>query len=245
VSAGASGAAARSVPERVAALDLARLFDALDADGFGVLPGFLARGECDGLVALRAREELFRKRIVMEQHGYGQGEYGYFAYPLPDLVAALRAGLYPPLVGVANRWCEALRLETRYPPEHASFLERCHAAGQLRPTPLLLSYRATDYNRLHQDLYGEHLFPLQVVFLLSEPGRDFEGGELVLTESRPRCQARPLVVPLRQGDGVVFAVRERPVAGRRGFHRVSLRHGVSRLHSGARTTLGIIFHDAE
>jgi hypothetical protein len=180
----------------------------------------------------------------MGRHGFGRGEYKYFAYPLPPTVAGLRAVLYPPLAEIANRWNAALGIEVRYPPEHAGFLERCHSAGQTRPTPLLLQYGAGDYNCLHQDLYGEHVFPLQVAILLTEPGRDFTGGEFVLTEQRPRMQSRAEVVPLRRGAGVVFPVHHRPVQGARGVYRVNLRHGVSRVRSGHRHTLGIIFHDA-
>ena len=180
----------------------------------------------------------------MSRHGYGRGEYRYFAYPLPGPVATLRSRLYPPLAAIANRWNEALRIETRYPAEHAAYLERCHHAGQTRPTPLMLRYGEGDYNRLHQDLYGEHVFPLQATILLSEPGRDFEGGEFVLAEQRPRMQSRAEVVPLRLGDGVLFPVRHRPVRGARGFHRANMRHGVSRLRAGRRHALGIIFHDA-
>ena len=187
----------------------------------------------------------FRSRVVMARHGFGRGEYRYFAYPLPPLVAALRAAFYPRLAPLANRWNEAMGIAVRYPDEHAEFLARCHAAGQVRPTPLLLQYGAGDYNCLHQDLYGEHVFPLQVAVLLSEPGRDFTGGELVLTEQRPRMQSRPMVLALAQGQAAIFAVHHRPVAGTRGSYRVQLRHGVSRLHSGHRHTLGLIFHDAQ
>jgi hypothetical protein len=187
----------------------------------------------------------FRSRVVMQRHGFGQGEYQYFSYPLPDIVAQLRATLYPRLVGVANAWNEAMGIDVRYPPKHADFLARCHEAGQQRPTPLLLQYGPGDYNCLHQDLYGEHVFPIQVAVLLSRPGEDFTGGEFVLTEQRPRMQSRPEVVPLRQGDAVVFAVHHRPVQGSRGFYRVNMRHGVSTLRSGHRHTLGIIFHDAQ
>lgn len=229
---------------RVAALDWRRIADDLDAHGHAVIAGVLSGAECDALVASYPADTLFRRRIVMERHGYGQGEYKYFAYPLPDIVAALRTALYPPLAEIANRWNAALKLDTRYPATHAAFLERCHAAGQTKPTPLLLQYGEGDYNRLHQDLYGKHVFPLQVAFLLSEPGRDFTGGEFVLTEQRPRMQSRAEVVPLGRGDGVIFPVHHRPVRGTRGVHRVNMRHGVSRIRSGHRHTLGIIFHDA-
>jgi hypothetical protein len=181
----------------------------------------------------------------MAHHGYGRGEYKYFQYPLPDLVEELRTELYPHLAPIANRWHESMRLDVRFPARHAEFLERCHGAGQTRPTPLILRYGAGDYNALHQDLYGEHVFPLQVAFLLSEPGEDFSGGEFVLTEQRPRMQSRATVVPLREGDGLIFAVHQRPVQGTRGTYRVKMRHGVSVIRSGARHTLGVIFHDAE
>ena len=187
----------------------------------------------------------FRSRIVMSRHGFGRGEYKYFAYPLPPIVAALRPSLYPPLARVANRWNELLNIEVRFPEEHAAFLERCHNAGQTRPTPLLLQYVAGDFNCLHQDVYGEHVFPFQVAILLKEPGVDFTGGEFVLTEQRPRMQSRAEVVPLGKGDGVIFPVRHRPVKGTRGAYRVNFRHGVSRVRSGSRHTLGIIFHDAK
>lgn len=230
--------------DRVAAIDWARVSEDLDAQGCAVVERLLTRTECDDLVALYAREVLFRSRVVMSRHGFGRGEYQYFAYPLPELVAALRTGFYPHLVPIANRWSTAMGLEVAYPDEHARFIERCHAAGQLRPTPLLLQYGPDDYNCLHQDLYGEHVFPLQVAILLSEPERDFTGGEFVMTEQRPRMQSRPIVLPLRQGDAVVFAVHQRPVQGTRGVYRVNLRHGVSRVRSGHRHTLGVIFHDA-
>lgn len=217
----------------------------LDTHGAAVLSGLLRPEDCARLAAAYPETEPFRSHIIMSRHGFGRGEYKYFAYPLPDLVASLRAGLYPALAAIANRWNEALGEATRFPEDHAAFVERCHKAGQKRPTPLLLQYGEGDYNCLHQDIYGAHVFPLQVAILLSEPGRDFTGGEFVLTEQRPRMQSRAEVVPLRQGDGVVFPVHHRPVHGTRGIYRVNLRHGVSRLRSGRRHTLGIIFHDAE
>ncbi|MGE5088384.1 MAG: 2OG-Fe(II) oxygenase [Candidatus Levyibacteriota bacterium] len=229
---------------RRAAIDWHRVVADLAARGNATIERLLAPAECEALSALYPTDPLFRSRVVMERHAYGRGEYKYFAYPLPALVAGLRESIYPRLVPLANEWNAAMRVAVRYPDDHAEFLEHCHAAGQRRPTPLLLRYAADDYNCLHQDLYGEHVFPLQVTVLLSEPGRDFEGGEFVVTEQRPRMQSRPEVVPLRQGDAVIFAVHHRPVAGRRGIHRVNHRHGVSRIRSGHRHTLGIIFHDA-
>jgi len=234
----------RDVADRVAAVDWAGVSEELDAQGCAVVPAVLPRAECRDLAALYPRDELFRSRIVMAEHGFGRGEYKYFAYPLPDLVAELRATFYPRLAPIGNRWNAAMGIDVAYPAAHARFLERCHAAGQVRPTPLMLAYGEDDYNCLHQDLYGEHVFPLQLAVLLSEPERDFTGGELVMTEQRPRMQSRPIVVPLRQGDGVIFAVHQRPVQGKRGTYRVKLRHGVSRLRSGTRHTLGVIFHDA-
>jgi hypothetical protein len=229
---------------RVRALDLERAGADLDAQGFTIFERLLGAGECRALVALYGDAERFRKRVVMAQHGFGEGEYQYFANPLPETVAELRSLLYERLAPVANRWSQALGSEVRYPAHLAGYLARCHAAGQKRPTPLMLQYEAGDYNCLHQDLYGEHVFPLQLTVLLSQPGQDFTGGEFVLTEQRPRMQSRAAVVPLARGDAVVFAVRERPVRGRRGFYRVQMRHGVSRLRSGHRHTLGVIFHDA-
>jgi hypothetical protein len=217
----------------------------LHRQGSAIIPQLLSASECEALVRLYPDGRHFRSRVVMQQHGFGRGEYQYFSYPLPETVARLRATLYPELVGVANAWNEAMGLEVRYPEDHASFLARCHAAGQQRPTPLLLQYGPGDYNCLHQDLYGEHDFPLQVAVLLSRPGEDFTGGEFVLTEQRPRMQSRPEVVPLAQGDAVVFAVHHRPVQGSRGVYRVTMRHGVSRLRAGHRYTLGVIFHDAQ
>jgi hypothetical protein len=230
---------------RTEAIDWVALSGALDQQGSATIEGLLGRGECEALSALYPQDAPFRSRIVMARHGFGRGEYKYFAYPLPGLVAALRAALYPRLVPVANAWQAALCSDVRFPAEHTQFIRRCHAAGQVRPTPLLLEYGAGDYNCLHQDLYGEHVFPLQVAVLLSEPGRDFTGGEFVITEQRPRMQSRAEVVALRQGDAVVFAVHHRPVQGTRGAYRVNLRHGVSRVRSGRRHTLGVIFHDAQ
>ncbi|MGN8061379.1 2OG-Fe(II) oxygenase [Ralstonia sp. 22111] len=218
--------------------------DALNEVGSAVLPGLLTHDASDALTALYPQDRLYRSRVVMERYGFGRGEYQYFAYPLPDLIAHLRTSLYLPLATIANRWNQAMDIDVRYPAKHADFIRRCHEAGQLRPTPLILRYGPGDYNCLHQDLYGEHVFPLQVAILLSEPGVDFTGGEFVMTEQRPRMQSRPEVVPLRKGDGVIFAVHHRPVQGTRSTYRVNMRHGVSRLRSGQRHTVGIIFHDA-
>jgi hypothetical protein len=237
-------ASAPSIEERVVALDWPQVAASLDEHGSAVIGPVLSAEERASLAATYGAEERFRSRIVMARHGFGRGEYKYFAHPLPDLVASLRAALYPPLASIANRWNEAMGVDVRYPDVHAEFLERCHRAGQTKPTPLLLRYGAGDYNCLHQDLYGEHVFPLQVAFLLSVPGRDFSGGEFVLTEQRPRMQSRAEVVPLRQGEGAIFPVHQRPVRGTRGVYRVTMRHGVSRVRSGQRHTLGIIFHDA-
>jgi hypothetical protein len=230
---------------RVAAIDWTQATSDLDAQGCAVLKGLLTVEECRALAALYPEDRIFRSRIVMGRHGFGRGEYKYFAYPLPMPIAELRPALYARLQPIANRWNEAMDIGIRYPESHEAFLARCHKAGQLRPTPLLLQYGEGDYNCLHQDLYGEHVFPLQVAILLSEPRRDFEGGEFVLTEQRPRMQSRAEVVPLGQGDGVAFAVHVRPVQGTRGFYRVNMRHGVSRLRSGHRHTVGVIFHDAK
>jgi hypothetical protein len=217
----------------------------LDAYGCATVGPLLTPQQCRAIATMYGSEPPFRSRVVMAKHGFGRGEYKYFAYPLPPLIEALRTALYPPLADIANRWNEEMRIDMRYPAQHAEFLARCHDAGQARPTPLLLQYAAGDYNCLHQDVYGEHVFPLQVAILLSEPGADFTGGEFVLTEQRPRMQSRAEVVPLRQGEAVMFPVRERPVHGTRGVYRVNMRHGVSRLRSGQRHTLGIVFHDAK
>ena len=239
-----SNGPSKDVAKRVQSLDWEQVSKDLDAQGSATIQHLIARVECDALTMLYSRDDAFRSRVEMVRHGFGRGEYKYFAYPLPELVAGLRAALYPFLAPIANRWNTALGIAARFPDEHAEFIERCHAAGQCRPTPLLLQYGADDYNCLHQDLYGEHVFPLQVALLLSEPARDFTGGEFVLTEQRPRMQSRAEVVPLHQGDAVVFAVHHRPVHGARGVYRVNLRHGVSRVRSGHRHTLGVIFHDA-
>ena len=237
-----------SVPDiatRVAAVDWTQAASDLDAQGCAVLQGLLAVEECRTLAALYPDDAHFRSRVVMGRHGFGRGEYKYFSCPLPELIAELRPALYAQLHGIANRWNETMAIDIRYPERHDAFLDRCHAAGQKRPTPLLLQYGPGDYNCLHQDLYGEHVFPLQVAILLSEPGQDFTGGEFVLTEQRPRMQSRADVVPLRQGDAVAFAVHVRPVQGTRGYYRVNMRHGVSRVRSGHRHTAGVIFHDAK
>jgi hypothetical protein len=237
--------APRSLAARREATDWSAVCASLDASGCAVIPKLLGADECAAMAALYDEPKRFRSRVVMARHGYGRGEYQYFSYPLPDPVNELRTHAYPHLVDLANRWNETMGIDVRYPPTHREFVERCHAAGQVRPTPLLLRYGVDDYNCLHQDLYGEHVFPLQLAVLLSRPGEDFTGGEFVLTEQRPRMQSRPDVVPLTQGDALVFAVHHRPVKGSRGHYRVNLRHGVSRLRSGRRHTLGVIFHDAK
>jgi hypothetical protein len=229
---------------RVDSLDWRSIAADLNARGHAMIAGLLTPAQCEALAALYASERLFRSRVIMSRHGFGRGEYQYFNYPLPDVVATLRGCVYPHLVPIANRWNEVLGSDVRFPAEHAEFITRCHAAGQKRPTPLLLQYATDDYNCLHQDLYGEQVFPLQLAVLLSAPEHDFTGGEFVLTEQRPRMQSRAEVVPLTQGDAVVFAVHHRPVQGTRGVYRVNMRHGVSRLRSGRRHTLGVIFHDA-
>ncbi|HEX4261223.1 MAG TPA: 2OG-Fe(II) oxygenase [Acetobacteraceae bacterium] len=229
---------------RADAIDWPHVSAELDAQGWAVLPKLLAGAECEAVAGLYDRGEGFRSQVIMARHGFGRGEYRYFSYPLPPLVQTLRTTLYPHLAPLANRWHERMGMDVRFPDDHAAFIARCHQGGQTRPTPLLLQYGAEDYNCLHQDLYGEHVFPLQVAVLLSAPGKDFDGGEFVLTEQRPRMQTRAAVVPLGRGDGVVFAVNSRPVRGSRGDYRVNLRHGVSRVRSGHRHTLGVIFHDA-
>ncbi|MGY3255917.1 hypothetical protein SAMN03159489_04414 [Pseudomonas sp. NFPP07] len=236
---------ASSLEQRLACLDWASIEQQLDQDGSAVIDNLLSADQCHELSGLYPHSELFRSRVVMARHGFGRGEYQYFAYPLPQRVAELRGQLYPRLVPLANRWNQLMNIPVQYPPRHEDFLQRCHAAGQQRPTPLLLQYGPQDYNCLHQDLYGDNVFPLQVAILLSQPGSDFSGGEFVITEQRPRMQSRPQVIGLKQGDALIFAVHHRPVPGVRGHYRVTLRHGVSRLHSGRRHTLGVIFHDAQ
>lgn len=240
-----SAARARGVTPAVAdAYDWTAIAASLDERGWGLLPALIGPAECAALARSYENDALFRSRVVMARHGFGRGEYKYFAYPLPPIVAALRAFLYPPVATIANRWNAAMGIEARYPPRLEEFLARCHRAGQTKPTPLLLSYAAGDYNCLHQDLYGEHVFPLQATVLLSRL-EDFTGGQFVLTEQRPRMQSRAEVIPLGQGEAVLFAVNYRPVQGARGTYRVTMRHGVSHVNSGQRRTLGIIFHDAE
>ena len=242
--AGLVEAAADAVGDRIAAVDWTGVGADLDAQGAAVIERLLTPEECRRIAALYPQDGLFRSTVTMARHGFGRGEYRYFGYPLPSLIAGLRATLYPCLAPVANRWQEAMGIETRFPDRLADFIARCHAAGQHRPTPLLLHYGEGDYNCLHQDLYGDHVFPLQVVVLLSKPGRDFTGGEFVMTEQRPRMQSRALVLPLDLGDAAVIAVHHRPVQGTPGTYRVNLRHGVSRVCGGQRFTAGIIFHDA-
>ena len=233
-----------SIQQRVAMINWDQVSQELDNEGYGTIESILSADECDEISGLFGIDRLFRSHVVMERHRFGQGEYKYFSYPLPNIVASLRKVVYPQLVPIANRWNKALGIGARYPAQHADYIKLCHLSGQNKPTPLLLKYGTGDYNCLHQDLYGEHLFPLQLAILLSEPDRDFSGGEFVLTEQRPRMQSRPIVVPLRKGEGVIFAVRHRPVQGTKNVYRVNMRHGVSRIRSGNRHTLGIIFHDA-
>ena len=237
--------ATASLPERLAQLSWAQLERDLDADGAARISGLLSVAECAALAASYADAALFRSRIAMAQHGFGCGEYQYFNYPLPELVAQLRTGLYAPLAQIANRWHPQLRLAGSFPAAHADFIDRCHRAGQRRPTPLLLKYGAGDFNCMHQDLYGEEVFPLQITLLLSEPRIDFHGGEFMLSEHKPRAQARVEVLPLERGDALIFASRYRPGRGSRGVQRLTMRHGVSRLRDGERYALGIVFHDAQ
>jgi hypothetical protein len=232
------------IEQRIEASDWPRVSAELDAQGWAILPNLFSHKEADLIASLYGREEGFRSRVVMARHGFGRGEYKYFSYPLPGLIQSLRTSAYAHLAPLANRWCERMNKDVRFPGEHAAFLERCRQAGQTRPTPLLLKYSPGDYNCLHRDLYGEHVFPLQIAVLLDQPGEDFTGGEFVMTEQRPRMQTRPMVLPLRKGDAAVFAVAGRPVEGVRGDYQVKLNHGVSKLHAGKRHTVGVIFHDA-
>jgi uncharacterized protein len=240
----ATATAAPGMDDLVGGYDWTRIGEQLDGHGWAVLPKLQSASDADALARLYAEDDRFRSRVVMARHGFGRGEYKYFKYPLPNAIAGLRAALYSRLVPIANRWNEAMRVAVRYPDAHDDFIERCHQAGQTRPTPLLLQYAEGDFNALHQDVYGDHVFPLQAMMLLSRPDDDFTGGEFVLVEQRPRMQSRAEVVPMTQGDGVVWAVRHRPVRGARGTYRVNMRHGVSRIRSGHRYTVGIIFHDA-
>ena len=234
-----------TIADRIEGIDWEQVSHDLDAHGHAMIEHLLSSEECETLAALYSHDEIFRSRVVMARHGFGRGEYKYFSYPLPDFIADLRRALYPYLVPIANRWNAAMGIDVRYPETHAEFIARCHQAGQSKPTPLLLQYGSDDYNCLHQDLYGEQIFPIQLTILLSKPNRDFTGGEFVMTEQRPRRQSRPIVVPLGQGDAVLFAVNQRPVQGSRRVYRGTLRHGVSRVRSGHRHTLGVIFHDAK
>lgn len=238
-------AATKSIAQRVESVAWEKVCQELDSEGNAIMERILTAKECDQIRDLYHQREIFRSEVVMERHGFGRGEYRYFNYPLPDFIATLRTLVYPHLVPIANRWNQAMGLNISYPAKHADYVELCHQAGQTKPTPLLLKYGAGDYNCLHQDLYGAHVFPFQLAILLSEPNEEFTGGEFVMTEQRPRMQSRPMVVPLRKGDGVVFAVNNRPVRGKKGVYKVNLRHGVSRLRTGDRYTLGIIFHDAQ
>jgi uncharacterized protein len=240
-----SSPAPTGIAERVATLDWTAISARLDASGCATTGALLAPAECAALAQTYDADAHFRSRVVMARHGFGSGEYKYFSYPLPGVVAELREALYPRLAEIADRWNEAMGVDVRYPRAHADYLERCHRAGQTKPTPLLLRYDADDYNCLHQDLYGELVFPLQVTVLLARPGADFTGGEFVLTEQRPRMQSRAEVVQLACGEAVIFPVHHRPVRGTRGIYRVNMRHGVSRVRSGRRHTLGVIFHDAK
>lgn len=234
-----------SIAHRIGSIDWLRIGQDLDDHGNAVIESVFTAAECQTIANWYADDALFRSRVVMASHGFGRGEYKYFSYPLPQMLASLRAACYRRLAPIANRWNERLGVAKRFPPSLRQFLAHCHAAGQTRPTPLMLQYGIGDYNCLHQDLYGEWVFPLQMTILLSEPGQDFTGGEFVITEQRPRMQSRAEVVPLRRGGAVIFAVHDRPVSGRRGAYRVKLRHGVSRVRSGQRQTLGVIFHDAK
>jgi hypothetical protein len=234
-----------SIEERFENVDWTRVHADLDAQGWAIVRKLFSPDEADSVASLYSQEEGFRSHIIMSRHGFGRGEYKYFSYPLPPLVNAVRSAAYSRLAPIANQWNERLKQEIRFPPDHQTFLNRCHRAGQKRPTPLLLEYGSGDYNCLHRDLYGQHVFPLQIAILLNQPGEDFEGGEFVMTEQRPRMQSRAMVLPLKKGDAAIFAVHGRPMKGLRGDYQVKLNHGVSKLHSGTRHTVGIIFHDAQ
>lgn len=233
-----------TIDSRVDNIDWAKLRADLDVQGWAVAPHLLTHMEADSIAGLYNQQQGFRSQVIMSRHGFGRGEYKYFSYPLPPLIQALRTAAYPRLAPIANQWHERMRNEVRFPEDHAAFLERCHRAGQVRPTPLLLEYGPDDYNCLHRDLYGEHVFPIQIAILLDQPGEDFIGGEFVMTEQRPRMQTRAMVLPLRKGDAAIFAVNSRPMRGVRGDYQVKLNHGVSKLYAGKRHTLGVIFHDA-
>ncbi|SDJ98389.1 hypothetical protein SAMN05444171_0234 [Bradyrhizobium lablabi] len=233
-----------AIQARVERVDWERIYADLDAQGWAIAPKLLTHAEADAVVGLYHRGDGFRSHVIMGRHGFGRGEYKYFSYPLPPIIQALRAAAYPHLVPVANKWHERMSKDVRFPANHAAFLDRCHKAGQVRPTPLLLEYAPEDYNCLHRDLYGEHVFPIQIAILLDQPGEDFEGGEFVMTEQRPRMQTRAMVLPLKKGDAAIFAVNSRPMKGVRGDYQVKLNHGVSKLYSGKRHTVGVIFHDA-
>ena len=235
---------AGTIEARLGAMNWTQAYAELDTQGWSIAPNLLTHAEADLIAGLYAQHQCFRSQVTMARHGFGQGEYKYFRYPLPPLIHELRTAAYPQLVPLANEWHARMRSEVRFPHDHASFLARCHAAGQVRPTPLLLEYAAGDYNCLHRDLYGEHVFPIQIAILLDQPGEDFAGGEFVMTEQRPRMQTRAMVLPLRKGDAAIFGVNRRPVRGKRGDYQVKLSHGVSKLHSGKRRTVGVIFHDA-
>jgi len=237
--------ATEDISKRLVEIDWRQVSADLDSEGAAIIEKLLSQHECEALSHLYAQDVLFRSRIVMAQHAFGRGEYKYFKYPLPSFVEKLRTNAYPHLAPIANRWNNTMGIPVQFPEQHSDFIDRCHHSGQFKPTPLMLRYQENDYNCLHQDLYGEHVFPLQLTILLSKPNENFTGGEFVMTEQRPRMQSRPLLVPLTQGDAVVFAVRNRPVRGTRGFYRVNLRHGVSRIRSGERYALGVIFHDAK
>jgi uncharacterized protein len=233
-----------SIAQRIDSLHWDPIQLELDAHGAAVIGPVLSPVQCKTLIQAYDEEKLYRSRVVMASHGFGRGEYQYFAYPLPSIIVELRESLYPHLAEIANRWNEGIGIDIRYPPRHEAFQSRCHEAGQSKPTPLILKYGPGDYNCLHQDIYGERIFPLQIAFLLSKPGEDFTGGEFALTEQRPRMQSRVEVVPIEQGMGVIFPVHQRPMKGAHGTYRVNMRHGVSRVRSGLRFTLGVIFHDA-